>query len=98
MSSMLCPVLIGRGPELHALTVALDRAGDGHGSMVFLAGDPGVGKSRLAREISALAAERGFDVLSSRAVESTAPAPFRPITEALMKLARAGTVPDAAEI
>ena len=74
---MLCPVLIDRGAELANLTTALDRAGHGAGGVVFLAGDAGVGKSRLAREISELAAERGFHVLTGRATESVVPVPFR---------------------
>lgn len=95
MEPMLCPVLIGRRAELQALTRALDAAGQGQGSAVFVSGDPGVGKSRLVREATAVAAERGFFVLVGRATESSVPVPFRPITEALMGAARGGVVPDA---
>ncbi|MGH3301433.1 MAG: AAA family ATPase [Streptosporangiaceae bacterium] len=95
MEPMLCPVLICRRPELQALTGALDAAGRGRGSAVFVTGDPGVGKSRLVREATAVAAERGFFVLVGRATESSVPVPFRPICEALMGAARAGVVPDA---
>jgi len=92
---MLCPVLIGRSAELAALTGALDAAGQGQGGTVFVTGDAGVGKSRLAREVTAEALARGFFVLAGRATESAVPVPFRPITEALMGAARAGIVPDA---
>ena len=95
---MLCPVLIDRGAELHALTSALDSARDGAGGVLFLTGDAGIGKSRLAREVFARAAERGFLVLAGRAAESVVPMPFRPITEALMKAARSGLAPDAPEM
>jgi DNA-binding CsgD family transcriptional regulator len=98
MVAMLCPVLVSRGAELHALSTALDRAADGAGGVIILTGDAGVGKSRLAREISAQAASRGFDVLAGRATESIVPVPFRPITEALMKVARSGVIPDAPEM
>jgi DNA-binding CsgD family transcriptional regulator len=94
VESMLCPVLIGRSAELGALTDALDAAADGRGGAVFVTGDAGVGKSRLAREAATLACSRGFRVLHGRAVESAVPVPFRPITEALMGAARAGAVPD----
>jgi len=66
--------------------------------VLILAGDAGVGKSRLAREVTAQAASQGFDVLAGRATESIVPVPFRPITEALMKLARSGVTPDAPEM
>jgi len=95
---MLCPTVIGRGAELDALTGGLDRAANGTGGVTFLVGDAGVGKSRLAREATSVAASRGFEVLIGRATESTVPVPFRPITEALMKLARAGAAPDAPEM
>jgi DNA-binding NarL/FixJ family response regulator len=95
MESMLCPVLIGRSAEVGTLTAALAGAGEGRGAVVFVTGDAGVGKSRLATETASLAGSRGFCVLHGRAVESSNPVPFRPISEALMGLARAGGVPDS---
>ena len=95
---MLCPTLIERDAEVHALDNGLDRAVNGEGGVLFLAGDAGVGKSRLAREATSLASARGFHVLIGRATESTVPVPFRPITEALMKIARAGVVPDDSQL
>ncbi len=41
---------IGRKPELAVLTAALDDALAGRGQMVMLAGEPGIGKTRLAQE------------------------------------------------
>jgi DNA-binding CsgD family transcriptional regulator len=95
---MLCPVLISRDTELRQLIGALDAVQLGEGNVVFLTGDPGVGKSRLAADLCDLADERGFHVVSGRAVESASPLPFRPVTEALMKIARADGVPESAEI
>jgi DNA-binding CsgD family transcriptional regulator len=96
MEPMLCPVLIGRAAELHSISHALDKAGEGRGSVLFVTGDAGVGKSRLAREAAAVAADRGFLVLSGRAPDSAVPVPYRPISEALMGAARAGLTPDSA--
>lgn len=95
---VLCPVLIGRGAELGVLTAALQKAGDGEGGVVFLVGDAGVGKSRLAREVSAMASTREFLVLTGRATESAVPVPFRPVAEALMKAVRGGLVADAPQL
>jgi DNA-binding CsgD family transcriptional regulator len=94
MESMLCPVLIDRQTELRTLTSALDAAGQGRGSAVFVTGDAGIGKTRLVKEATAVAAERGFFMLMGRSTESSVPVPFRPIAEALMGAARAGVVPD----
>src|SRR5215467_5063200 len=98
MGPMLCPVLIDRRGEMQTLTSALDAAGQGRGGAVFLTGDPGVGKSRLVREMTAAATRRGFFVLTGRATQSSVPVPFRPISEALMGAARSGVVPDAPAI
>ena len=94
MSLMLSPVLIGRKAELDALVSALDRAGAGAGSALFMTGDPGIGKSRLASEISSLASARGFAVHRSRAVQSPSPLPFGPVTEALREALRTGSLDD----
>jgi DNA-binding CsgD family transcriptional regulator len=59
-------------------------AGHGEGRAVVLAGEAGVGKSRLANEVLEIAREGGMAVLSGRAVESGRPAPFRPLGEALL--------------
>jgi DNA-binding CsgD family transcriptional regulator len=77
-------VLIGRTAELDALVSALDRAGAGAGSALFLTGGQGIGKSRLANEISSLASARGFAVYGGRAVQLPSPRPFGPVADALM--------------
>ena len=66
--------------------------------MLILAGDPGIGKSRLASEAARYAAGRGFEVLIGHAVESTTPVPLRPFAEAIFGLARTGDIPDAPEL
>ena len=43
--------LVGRGAELEQLRHALDRAAAGHGQVVAIVGEPGVGKSRLVWEV-----------------------------------------------
>lgn len=83
-------MLIGRNAELRALKSALDRAEAGKGGALFLTGDPGVGKSRLASEISSLATAQGLSVYCGRATRSSSVVPFRPITDALLNAARAG--------
>jgi class 3 adenylate cyclase len=54
--------LVGRGWEMAALDAMVDRAIVGHGGVVNVVGPPGIGKSRAAREVAALAASRGAEV------------------------------------
>jgi class 3 adenylate cyclase/tetratricopeptide (TPR) repeat protein/RecA/RadA recombinase len=55
--------LIGRRWEMAALDALLDRVISGRGGVVNVAGPPGIGKSRVAREAAALAAGRGVEVI-----------------------------------
>ena len=47
----VCPALIGREDELSALEDTLLDAGRGEGRVALLAGDAGVGKTRLASQL-----------------------------------------------
>ena len=57
--------LVGRRWELSAVESLLDRAVDGHGAVVTVVGSPGIGKSRLVREVAAIAAGREVEVFSA---------------------------------
>src|SRR5258707_13479397 len=50
--------LVGRRWEMSAVEGLLDRAIEGHGAVVGVAGPPGIGKSRLVREIAEVARRR----------------------------------------
>src|SRR5215472_3629880 len=96
MRAVLCPVLVGRETQARLLLAALHSAQAGRGGTVLLAGEAGIGKSRLAREIAAAARERGFVALTGRAVSGGVRTPFRPFAEALTAGVRhAGVPPDA---
>ncbi len=92
MVTTRCPTLIGRSAELDQLTAWIDLADDT--GVTFVTGEPGVGKSRLAMELAAIASARGRKVLTGRAAEATHPVPLRPIVEALIGIARTGPMPD----
>jgi DNA-binding CsgD family transcriptional regulator/tetratricopeptide (TPR) repeat protein len=96
--TVLCEEMIGRTEAFHAARVALDEATERRGRLLFITGEAGVGKSRLAREIVEYARERGFHILFGRAVEAEVPAPFRPIAGALLSHFRGESLPDAPEL
>ena len=50
---------------MSAVEGLLDRAVDGHGAVVTVVGSPGIGKSRLVREVAAIAAGREVEVFSA---------------------------------
>src|ERR1700758_1234027 len=57
--------LVGRQWEMAAVEGVLNRAIEGHGAVVGVVGSPGIGKSRLAREVTAKAAARGVEVFTA---------------------------------
>jgi class 3 adenylate cyclase len=79
--------LVGRRWEMSAVEGLLERAIDGHGTVVGVVGSPGIGKSRLAREVAALASRRGVDVFTVFCESHTSQVPFH----AVARLLRAGT-------
>src|ERR1700722_9849485 len=68
--------LVGRREEMAAVEGLLDRAIDGHGVVVGVVGSPGIGKSRLVREVSAMAAARGVEVFSAFCESHASDIPF----------------------
>ena len=79
--------LVGRRWEMSAVEGLLDRAVDGHGAVVGVVGPPGIGKSRLVREVSAMAAARGVEVFTAFCESHTSQVPFH----AVARLLRAAT-------
>jgi tetratricopeptide (TPR) repeat protein len=59
---------VARDPEVEQLRQALERAGAGHGQVVAVVGDPGVGKSRLFWEFIHSYRAQGWLVVESSSV------------------------------
>ncbi|WP_231995956.1 BTAD domain-containing putative transcriptional regulator [Mycobacterium sp. 852002-51163_SCH5372311] len=76
---------VGRGDELERLLSAWQAALAGGVRTVLIAGEPGVGKTRLAGEWSQRAYEQGAVVLYGRCDEDLG-APYQPFAEALRSL------------
>ena len=88
-SSAHAPV-VGRGEELGRLDHLLDRALAGQRQLVFVTGDPGIGKTTLVDEFLKRAAERGsFRIARGQCVEQRGPGePFMPVLEGFGRLCR----------
>src|SRR3990172_2057035 len=82
---------VGRGRELAALAGPLQAAERGEAGVVLLSGEPGIGKSRLLREFSALALADGWLVLSGRAYDTEGMPPYLPFVEVLRQYVHASS-------
>lgn len=89
-------MVCGRDDELRALRSAYARASAGRGSLVFITGEPGIGKSRLARELAGYARATGGVAVTGRAVPGGSATPYRPLTEALLQVLRDRPLPSDA--
>src|SRR5215211_207782 len=96
--SVLASRLIGRSPQLDALSGLVEAASIGRGGVAFVLGEAGIGKSRLAREAADIAEDRGLVVVRGRGVPAQTPVAYRPLTEALCSAVRAYGVPEAPEL
>jgi class 3 adenylate cyclase len=83
LGRVLSPVLIGRQEELSQLEDALLSANRGDGRFVLLAGEAGIGKTRLTAELSKRARKLGCHVLSGSCSQAELALPYLPFVEAL---------------
>ena len=80
--------LIGRDRELAALLDGLESALVGRGRLFLIAGEPGIGKSRLAEELTERARGRGAVTLFGRAWEAGGAPAYWPWVQAIRTYAR----------
>jgi len=74
---------VGRAGELGSLERVLDELDEGCPGAIEVAGEPGIGKTRLLRELAARAGARGHLVLSGAASEFENDLPFSVFVDAL---------------
>ena len=77
------PHLVGRDRELRDLRRLLDSAVVGHGQLVLLGGEAGVGKTTIAKALCREAADRGALALVGRCYDLTDTPPYGPWLDAL---------------
>ena len=86
---------VGRARELALLRASLEEATIGHGRLVLLAGEPGIGKTRTADEVCAEASSRGVRVLWGRCHEGEGAPAYWPWVQAIRAHARESPAPTA---
>jgi class 3 adenylate cyclase len=75
--------LVGRQWEMSSVEGLLERAVKGQGNVVGVMGSPGIGKSRLVREVAAMAGRRGVDVFTAYCESHTSQVPFHSVARLL---------------
>ena len=80
--------LVGRSAELSLLSKTIDEAAQGAGRSVFIVGEGGIGKTRLATAAAERAAKRGWSVAVGRAYPVETGVPYALFSDALLPLVR----------
>jgi tetratricopeptide (TPR) repeat protein/transcriptional regulator with XRE-family HTH domain len=86
--------LIGRQAEQQELQELWRRACQGHAHLALISGEPGIGKTRLARDVREYARLAGAAVFEGGCYEWDAVAPYVPFVEALRKWVEAQSEPE----
>ncbi len=75
--------MVGRLKERAMLERALEHATVGHGSLVLVSGEPGIGKTRLTEELASMASNGGAVALLGHCVQAEGAPPYAPWIEIL---------------
>src|SRR5215212_8776058 len=76
-------VFVGREQDLSVLHTSVEKALAGQGRIAAVAGEPGIGKTRIAQVLSNDAAALGFTVLWGRCHEEPGSPPYWPWVQVL---------------
>ncbi|MDA1256673.1 MAG: protein kinase, partial [Chloroflexi bacterium] len=88
LDSLAGGVFVGRQQEMDQLKAALEDVLGGRGRLVTLAGEPGIGKTRISEELATYAGLRGAKVLWGRCYETGGQPPYWPWVQAIRSYVR----------
>jgi class 3 adenylate cyclase/tetratricopeptide (TPR) repeat protein len=89
---------VGRDPEIEQIHRALDLARQGHGQLVAVVGEPGVGKSRLFHEFICSVGNQGWLILEAGSVSYGKATSYLPVINLLKTYCQIETQDDARNI
>ena len=79
-------LFVGRQPERQALLTQLDQLQNGYGGVALLAGEPGIGKTRLLEEVANAARWRQMLVAIGHNEMERQPTPYAPLPDLLQQI------------
>ncbi|MBE7472930.1 MAG: AAA family ATPase [Anaerolineales bacterium] len=85
---------VGRTHEFHRLRAIFNQTSRGQVQVALLAGEAGIGKTRLATEFLTWATAQGADILSGRAFEAGGRLPYQPLVQCLRSRLARENAPD----
>ncbi len=80
-------IFIGRQTEISALRATFDYARTGNGRLALIAGEPGIGKTRIAQELANHATRHGARAVWGRCLEEPGAPPYWPWAQTLRAVA-----------
>jgi len=89
---------VGRDPEIEQIHRVLDLARQGHGQLVAVVGEPGVGKSRLFHEFIRSVGDQGWFILEAGSVSYGKATSYLPVINLLKTYCQIETQDDARNI
>lgn len=78
--------LVGRDPEFRHVRAAMERVRAGNAAVTVVEGEPGIGKTRLVRDVESVARSEGWHVVEFRCAELDADRPFEAVASGLEEL------------
>ena len=96
-STLVSPVLVGRDDLLQLGERRLDEVARGRGHVLFLAGEAGIGKTRLLGALTRAAAARGFTVATADLGPGDTEVPAALLIDLTRSMARRASLESAAE-
>ncbi|MDH4191778.1 MAG: AAA family ATPase, partial [Betaproteobacteria bacterium] len=76
---------VGRGVEFGMLVALIARLTTGSGQTVLIEGEPGIGKSRLMREVARYAQAQGLPTLATNCFEIDRAMPYQPVIDLITR-------------
>ncbi|HEX5166612.1 MAG TPA: tetratricopeptide repeat protein [Thermomicrobiales bacterium] len=84
--TIICPVVIGRDTQLSLLARAFEEVAGAQGQTLLLAGEAGIGKSRLVSEAKWIALRGGWRIVEGHCFETDRILPYAPLLDLLRTL------------